>query len=363
MKTNRLKMFLKKISWGYIVFAVLLLTVLVVRLAMPAIVKGYVNKKLNELPGYSGHVDDIDIHLLRGAYVIKDLLLKKNTDPVNYPFLQIHHMNLSLEWNALFKGRLVAEVIAERPNIHILGTEDLSKEPSKESWTKTVKALIPMTINKLQINNGRFAYVDLEKKPNVNLHIDQLRLTALNLANVQKINVPLPSEVTLTGVSIGKGHLKAHMKLNVLKEIPDFDLGMQLTGVNLLALNGFLEANIKFDIERGELDAFSKLKMTDGELDGFVKPFIKDLKVLDVKKDIKKKGGILRVVKKAVVGLFAKAVENPKTKKIATVVPIKGNIKNPKTSGWATFVGFLKNAFVHAFRESITNEATGQKVS
>jgi len=140
-------------------------------------------------------------------------------------------------------------------------------------------------------------------------------------------------------------------------------MSMSLTSVNLLALNGFLEANVKFDIERGDLDVFSKLKMKDGEVDGFVKPFVKDLKVLNVKKDIKKKGGILRVVKKAVVGLFAKAVQNPKTKKIATVIPIHGNIKDPKTSSWAAFVGFLKNAFVQAFKESITNEAKGQQGS
>jgi len=27
-----------------------------------------------------------------------------------------------------------------------------------------------------------------------------------------------------------------------------------------------------------------------------------------------------------------------------------------KTSGWSTFVGILKNAFVEAFHESLTNE-------
>ena len=363
MKTSGLKKLLHKVGPVYAVLVILVITVLVIRLALPGIVKNYVNIKLNELPGYTGHVEDIDIHLLRGAYVIKGLLLKKKTDPAKYPFLQIRHMDLSLEWSSLFKGKLVGEVIADGPNIHILATEDISKEPSKDSWTKTVKALMPMTINKLQINNGRFAYVDLEKKPNVNLHIEQLQLTALNLANVQKVNDPLPSTVTLNGISIGKGHLKAHMKVNVLKEIPDFDMGMELTSVNLFALNGFLEANLKFDIERGDLDVFSHLKMTDGEINGFVKPFVKDLKVLNVKKDIKKKDGLLRVVKKAVVGLFAQAVKNPKTKKIATLVPVKGNIKNPKISGWATFVGVLRNAFVRAFTESITNEAGGQQGS
>jgi hypothetical protein len=348
--------FLRKVNLTYIVVLIVLSAVLIVRLALPGMVKNYVNKKINELPGYTGHVEDIDISLVRGAYVIKGLELRKKADPAKYPFLQIRRSDLSIEWKSLFKGRLVGEVILDQPMINILTTEDLDKEPSKDSWTKTVKALMPMTINKLQVNNGAFAYRDLNKQPATNLHIDQMQLTALNLANVQKNADPLPSQVNVTGLSIGKGHLKLDMKVNVLQDIPDFDAGLALTGANLLSLNGFFEANAKMDIERGGIDIFSKLKLKDGEMNGYIKPFIRDLKVLDVKKDIKKKGGLLRVVKKAVVGLFAKAVTNPKTKKIATMIPIKGNIKDPKTSGWATFVGVLKNAFVHAFHESLTNE-------
>ncbi|WP_158795496.1 DUF748 domain-containing protein [Pedobacter sp. L105] len=353
-----MKKFLKP---SYIIIIVILMLVVIIRIALPGIVKNYVNKKLNELPGYTGHVADIDIHLIRGAYVIKGLELRKKVDPAKYPFLTIDHADLAIEWRALFKGRLASKIVADRPVINILATEDLSKEPSKDSWTKTVKALMPITINRLQVNDGRFAYLDFQKKPNVNLHIDHLQLTAINLANVQKAASPLPSTVTLSGTSIGNGHLQAHMKVNVLKDIPDFDMGMQLTGVNLISLNGFLEANVKFDIERGDLSVFSKLKLTNGEMDGYVKPFIKDLKVLNVKKDIKKKGGILRVAKKAIVGLFAKAVENPKTKKIATVAPIKGNIRDPKTSGWQTFLGILKNAFIKALQERIGNEVKSQE--
>lgn len=351
-----MKNFVPQVKRSYLVIAVVILAIFAFRLALPGIVKNYVNKKLNNLSGYTGHVNDIDIRLLQGAYVIKGLLLKKNTDPEKYPFLTIRRTDLSIEWKAIFKGRLVGEVILDRPVIHILSTENLSKEPSKESWTKTVKALMPMTINNLKITEGRFAYVDNKKKPHTNLHINHMQLTATNLANVEKAADPLPSSVNLTGISIGGGHLKADMKVNVLKDIPDFDMGMQLKGVDLLSLNGFLEANVKFDIERGSIDIFSKLKLKNLEMDGYVKPFIKNLKVLNVKKDVKKKGGILRVVKKAVVGLFAKAVTNPKTKKIATVVPIKGNIKHLETSGWSSFLGVLKNAFIRAFQESIAGD-------
>lgn len=351
-----MKKFFKTIKTTYIIIGVIILVLIIGRLLLPGIVKNYVNKKLNELPGYTGHVEDIDIALIRGAYIIKQLELKKRTDPAKYPFLQIERADLSLEWGALFKGRLVGKVQLDRPVIYILATESISKEPSKDSWVATVKALMPMKINRLQINGGRFAYLDFDKKPNVNLHIDQMQLTALNLANVQKSGDPLPSTVNVSGIAIGDGHLKADMKVNVLKDIPDFDLALQLTHVNLLSLNSFMEANAKFDIERGNLDVFSKLKLHNSEMNGYIKPFINDLKVLDVKKDIKKKGGPIRVVKKAIVGLFAKVVTNPKTKKIATIVPIQGNIKDPKTSGWETFLNVLKNAFIKAFHESLQND-------
>jgi uncharacterized protein involved in outer membrane biogenesis len=201
---------------GYIVIAIIVIVIIVLRLSLNGIVKNYVNKKLNDLPGYTGHVDDISIALFRGAYVIEGLQLKKKTDPAKYPFLDIGRTDLSIEWEALFKGRLVGEVMLDRPIINILSSEDISKEPSKESWTKTVKALMPMTINHLTVNEGRFAYYDFDKKPPFNLHINDLQLTALNLANVQKTNDKLPSTVTLSGTSIGGGNLKANAKVNII---------------------------------------------------------------------------------------------------------------------------------------------------
>lgn len=224
--------FLRTVKAGYLIVILLLLALITIRLALPGIVLNYVNKKLNELPGYTGHVKDIDINLYRGAYIINGLLLKKKTDPPKYLFLVIRQADLSIEWRSLFHGRLVGEVVLDRPAIHILATEQLNKEPSKDSWTKTVKALMPITINRLQVNNGKLVYLDLNKKPVTDLYIDHMQLTALNLANVQKQAKPLPSHVLLTGTSIGGGHLKADMDVNVLKDIPDMALSMSLTGTD-----------------------------------------------------------------------------------------------------------------------------------
>jgi hypothetical protein len=343
----------KALKTSYKIIIGIVLALIILRLAMPSLVKNYVNKKLNELPGYTGHVEDIDIHLLRGAYAIDKLILKKRGDQSKHPFLQIAHADLSIEWRSIFKGKFVSEIILDRPSLHILAsTADLSKEPSKDHWTKTVKALMPITINKLQVNNGRFAYLDFSASPDVDLHIDSLQLTALNLANVEEVANKFPSTVKLSGISIGKGKLKGDMKVNVLKEIPDFNMNMQLTGANLTSMNGFIKKYGKFDVEKGTLNIYTELKLINGEIDGYVKPFMKDLKVLNWKKD-KKEGGILQAAKEAVIGLFGNVVENPKKKTIATRIPIKGNINDPKTSGWQTFLGVLKNAFIEAFNQGI----------
>jgi hypothetical protein len=343
----------RTLKTSYKVLIIVIVLLIVFRLLLPGIVKNYVNKQLNELPGYTGHVDDIDIHLIRGAYAIDGLVLKKRWDKSKYPFLHIDHTDLSIEWKSVFKGRLVGEVVMDRPGIYILAASaDLDKEPSKESWTETVKDLMPITVNRLQVNQGKFSYLDFGASPDVNLYVTGMQLTALNLANADKKGDHLPSSITLTGTTIGNGHIKADMKANVLKDIPDFNMNMQLTSTSLTSLNGFIKAYGKFDVERGSINMYSELKMTNGRLDGYVKPFIKNLKVLNWKKD-KKEGGILQAAKEAVIGLLGKVVENHKTKEIATKVPISGNINDPKTSSWKTFLGVLKNAFIKAFNQGI----------
>jgi len=342
----------------YIVLVLIVCALIVLRLALPGIVKHYVNKQLNELPGYTGYVDDIDLALLRGAYVIKGLHLKKKTDPPKYPFLFIQRSDLSIEWGPLFHGRLVGKVTCDRPVLNILATESISKEPSKDDWTYTLKKLMPITINLFTVNDGRFAYYDFIKKPSHEWHLDNLHLTATNLANVQKKGDRLPSDVNLTGTAIGGGRLRLYGKTNMLKEMPDFDGGIQISGIDLLSLNPMLEADAKLDIDRGKLDMFSKLSIINGEVNGYLKPFIKNLKVLNVKKDIKK--GPIHVAKEAVVGAVAGILTNHKTKKLATIVELHGNINNPKTSPWQTFLGVLRNAFIQALHESIGGDKLQQ---
>ena len=339
--------------------AAVILLLLAVRIALPYMVENYVNKTLDALPGYTGHVSDIDLHLYRGAYTIDSLVLEEENGNPKHPFLQIPQTDLSIEWKSVFKGELVGEVVMERPSINFVAATavaDTTQQTTQDDWTKVMKDLMPITINRFAVNNGRVAYLDFNAKPDVNMHIDNMQLVALNLANVEDSTNALPSTVTATGRSVGGGSLKVDMKGNFLKKIPDLDMSMQLTHVNLTSLNDFIKASAKFDVERGRLDMYSKVKLTDGQLDGYMKPFLEEVKILNWKKD-KKEGGLLQAAKEAVIGLFAEAAENQKRDQIATQIPISGSISKPDTDTWRTFVNILRHAFIDAFNKSLENEA------
>jgi len=335
----------------------ILLLLIIFRLFLPSIVKHYINKSLNELPGYDGHVEDVDLHLYRGAYSIDGLVLTEEKGNPKYPFLLIPSTHLSIEWKWLFKGKLVGEVIMEGPRLNVVeGTGPAEgSEPSREHWTEVVKDLMPITINRFTAINGRLAYLDFTESPDVKLHIENLRLTALNLANAEKANNKLPSTVTFSGSSIGGGALKGNMRMNPLKEIPDLSGTWQITNVNLTSLNSFIKAYGKFDVERGKMDMYSELNVFNSQIDGYIKPFFEDVKVLNWKKD-KKESGILHAVKEAVIGLVAEVAENQKRDQVATLVPIKGNINNPQTNNWKTFINVLRHAFINAFNKGIEDK-------
>ena len=353
--------FMKKRSAFTITIAVLALLI-IIRIALPFILERYVNKTLNDLPGYTGKVDDVDLNLYRGAYTIEGLVLKEEESDDETPFLKISQVDLSLEWRALFKGRVVGEVALLRPELYIKtapASQKALQEPDRRHWTEVVKSLMPITINRLEVQQGKLAYLDYAPSPDVTLHIEQMYLLALNLANVEESGEQLPSTVQVRGTSIGGGKLVGDMKINVLKEMPDFDLDLKLTGVDLTSINDFIEAYAKFDVEQGRLDMYSELKLMDGHMKGYMKPFFEEVKVLNWKED-KKEDGFLRAAWEAIAGLFVEAAENQKRDQVATKVPIEGNVNKPDADISATVLNVLRHAFINAFNKGLDGAVASQ---
>lgn len=334
-----------------------------IRLALPYFVLRYVNKVLNDIPGYRGSVEDVDLHLWRGAYGIDSLKLDEIKGEVPVPFLLIKKIDLSIQWNALFEGAIVGEVDMLRPEIIFAAgpAKGTGQTGEETDWTKPLKELMPLTINRFQVNNGKISYLDLYSDPKVDIYIEHLQLVAYNLNNVEDKNNALPSTLTATGTSIGGGKLMVDLKMNALKKIPDLDLNLEFTDVTLKSLNSFIKAYAKIDVESGSFDMFSEIVLNDGNFDGYVKPVIRNIKILNLEEDNKDKENVFQLLWEGIAGLFGEAFENQSKDQIATRVPIEGRVDNVQTNVWKTIFNVFKNAFIEAFQKEIDHSVKYNK--
>jgi hypothetical protein len=83
---------------------IIVAALVLIRIALPYVILHFANQRLEKMPGYYGHVEDIDLALIRGAYRIDGFFLDKQ-DSVTLkrtPFMAADVIDLSVEWKALF---------------------------------------------------------------------------------------------------------------------------------------------------------------------------------------------------------------------------------------------------------------------
>jgi len=347
----------RRIRWRYVLLAFLALIIIgliAARIYLSYWVVGYVNRTLDSIPGYAGSVRDVDIHLYRGAYTIHDLKLSKVRANMPEPFLSIVQSDLSIQWGALFRGRIVSDVHLTKPHITFaVNPSGTTMQTGEEvNWSKYIDKLMPIDINLVEIINGKLAYKDFSTTPQVNIDIAGMNGELRNLRNVDDRNVALPSTITLKGTSIGKGKFDLSGKLNVLRTFPDMDMDVKLENVSLPALNSYSAAYALIDFAKGNLSIYSEFAIKNGNLTGYIKPIATDIQVVDLRQDTNPIEITWEMLASFVIELF----ENQPRDQFATKIELEGRIDEVKTNGWSTFVGILRNAFVRAFDKGTEGE-------
>ncbi len=333
----------------YIIPLAILALLIVGRLLLPYFVTRYVNKVLADIPGYWGKIDDVDIHLYRGAYKIQGLELYKVEGNQRVPFLDFPDTDLSIYWKAILKGEVAGQIVFNQPKVNFIGGKDSSDVQSGEDvdWTAPLKKLMPLQIDRLTIKNGEITFNDFTSRPKVDLNMKNVDMLATNLSNAEHKAATLPSDVRLTAQSIGNGNLDIKMAINVLKPMPDFDLNLKFEKVDIPALNDFFEAYANVDLEKGNFDMYSELALRNGVITGYVKPIAKHLKFIDWK-DKEETQNVPHLLWEGLVGLVADIFKNHRKDQLATSIPISGTIKKTRIDTWTAVLGVLRNAFVKA---------------
>ena len=352
METPKRKSYKKK---RYTVPIIIIVVLVLFRLFLPYIVKNYVNGVLADIPGYYGQVKDIDISLIRGAYVIDSLYLNTVDGDSEVPFLNLGVTDISVEWKSLFKGKIVSEIVMTRPQfIYVFEDQqtDSLAEADVDDWTKALTDLVPIDINNLEIIEGKAAFVQLTADPSIDLYLNDIDLTATNLRNVTRSGRELPSSIHATANSIGNGQVKMDGAMDLVKEIPDMDISFSLENASVTAFNDFTNYYAGIDFAEGNFNLYSEIAIADGFLTGYIKPLLKDSKLIE------KEDKFFEKLWEGFVGFFKFVLKNQGNNTLATKVPIEGDLNAVESKVWPTVFNIFKNAWISAYKGTIDNEVT-----
>jgi len=341
---------------------IILAVLIIFRIILPYWVLHFVNNRLSELSGYYGQVRDINISLYRGAYVVKDLYINK-VDTATQEQTELFtapNIDISLEWAALFRGRIVTELEFIDPELRFTENrvEPEQMEKDTNDFRKMLSAFTPYQVNRFEVFNGKIGYVDPTVEPNVDVYLTDAHVIARNLSNVRDTSA-LPAKINATANLYG-GELIFNMRTDALADDPKYDMNIEVLNAELVNLNDFFKAYGGFDVNKGTFSMYMEMAAKDRKFIGYVKPLIKDLDVVGPEDE---RDNILRKIWEGMVGLAGDILEAPKSDAIATKVPIVGEYDDRTIGIWYAVWAVMKNAFVQALYPTLDHQVSLQSVN
>lgn len=336
--------------WGLL--GVLLLLVCL-HLALPLLVRDYLNDKLADMGDYRGQITDVDLAWWRGAYTINGLNIVKTAGKVPVPFLEAPLIDLSVSWRSLWNDHaVVAEVDFVRPQLNFVdgGNKQTSQTGRGTDWRQQLEKLLPITLNEVRIDNGTLTFRNFTSTPPVNLKATRLDASIRNLTNVQDLKGRRDARFEGKARLLGDASVESSATFDPFSDFDDFQFRLRATGIQLRQLNDFASAYGKFDFNAGHGDLVIEAEAQKGRLHGYIKPLLRDVDVFNWQQDVKNEDkGFFRSIWEALVGGSETVLKNQRKNQFATRVELSGSVHKSDISAFEAFLQILRNGFIQAF--------------
>ncbi|HTO09584.1 MAG TPA: DUF748 domain-containing protein [Myxococcota bacterium] len=323
----------------------LLALVVAARLALPFVLHAYLERRLAHNPRYTGTIGAVDVAFYRGAYVIHDVDIRKRGARVPVPFLKAPLIDVSVEWRSIFQGKFVGEVVLKGPELNfVAGPTDAQRQSGNEGqWKKLVEALFPTRVNRFEVTDGKIHFRNFHSNPHVDVGLTHADLIAEDLSRSGDSRVKRPGHVEMRGEFEPTGHLALHVAVDPHASAPSFDGDLVVRGAELAQWNDFLRAYTKVDAKQGRFALYAELLAENGHFQGYVKPFFKDVQVIDWN-DVAQLN-LLSTAWRAFMQGVIEVFRNHAQDDVATRIPITGD-QQPHGEFWPALGNALYNAFI-----------------
>lgn len=331
-------------------FVLLALAILLVglRLALPGLIRAHVNHLIAKNPRYEGTVGSVDVALWRGAYKIHDVELHKRGGRVPVPFLKAPFIDVSVLWNELVRGKFVGEMVLDQPELNfVAGPTEADRQTGvagEGQWRRLVKGLFPAKFNRIEVRDGSIHFRNFSAEPKVDVSLVDVDLVAGNLENTRPSGAKRAGLVVMRGRFENSGTLVLHSTVEPDAVEPSFNCDLIVHGADLRAWNDFLRAYAGVDVEHGKLSLYAELLAENGEFSGYVKPFFKDVEVLDWEKVTRQNP--ISTAWEAIVEAMLQVFRNRSDDDVASRIPISGSTRHPEGEFWPALGSAAYNAFI-----------------
>ena len=333
----------------------LILFLVALRVVLQPILLGQINKKLADLsPDLEGHVDGLNIAIIRGAFGIENLTMKLRKEKKN--FLRVKEADVSLAWREIFKGNLMADAIIDGVDFTFderlpgafkrMIPKDDPAEPEKKP---------PMRISRVDWKNVNITYPSSKAYTNEG----PFRLSDIHgrITNLFADTESPRSFFNVTGNGSGSSNFKAVGSANLLADPAEWDMDAQLQGFSLVSMNRFLLKKVPMTFTKGNFDMYAEVKSEEGKIRGYVKPFIEDLEFIRNDENFKgAKHWLVEVA--AAVGNWILEAKRDKT--VATKVPFSYDGKKFSVDAGEAVGNVIEHGFDQELSPGVDGDMTLQ---
>ena len=336
----------------YVVVAIVVLLV-AARIALPGVLRRAIDRRLEAIPDYTGHVDDVSVSLWRGAYTLRGLVVQKRNGTAREPFFQARVIDFSVDWRELLRGKFVSDFVVTEPKLTFVSapTPAARQMTADRRWQDAIADIFPIRITFLQVKDGELRYINRSANPKVDVRVEHATAVATGLRNRASPSAQeFPARIDVQGETIGRGRLTVLAQLEPLAKQPHFLLKVKLEDVALPALNDFLRAYGNIDVRAGTFNGYLEALARDGRFKGYFKPFFQNV---DFSTPPGEKRPVGREIWETLVRGFAWVFKNHARDQVATRMPFAGRIKDVQVNRWLSFENLVRDAFVRPLEQKL----------
>lgn len=344
----------RRYSWPLWTLAGVVVLLVALHFALPYLVRDYLNDKLADMGDYRGQITDVDLALWRGAYKINGLKIVKVDGKVPVPFVDAPLIDLSVSWHSLwYDHAVVAQVQFLNPEINFVDggpNKQNSQTGQGTDWREQLGKLLPITLDEVQINDGRITFRNFNSKPAVNMNASNVNASIYNLTNVVDKEGKRDARFEGKALLLGHAPLETTATFDPLSNFEDFEFRLRARDIELKRMNDFAAAYGKFDFNAGHGDVVIEAKAEKARLTGYIKPLLRDVDVFNWQQDVENKNkGLFRSIWEALVGGTETVLKNQNKNQFATRVELSGNVHQQNVNAFEAFLQILRNGFIQAF--------------